>query len=152
MKQINQHCMSTTVPNIMPNPGQECCALFTLDNMWYRARVLEFPKPGEILVQYVDFGNSELVTPDKIRSTKEEFFGLPAQALKLSLANVRPACHVWNQEAVEWLKHIVNKKLKTKVVHRFPKHLVVLLEDWAAPQGPLNINEELVRMKFAVKC
>lgn len=152
MKQINQHCMSTTMPNIMPNPGQECCALFTLDNMWYRARVLEFPKPGEILVQYVDFGNSELVTPDKIRSTKEEFFGLPAQALKLSLANVRPACHVWNQEAVEWLKHIVHKKLKTKVVHRLPEHLVVLLEDWAAPQGPLNINEELVRMKFAVKC
>ena len=152
MKQINQHCMSTTVPHIMPNPGQECCALFTLDNTWYRARVLECPKPGEILVQYVDFGNSELVTPDKIRSTKEEFFGLPAQALKLSLANVRPACHVWNQKAVEWLKHIVNKKLKTKVVHRLPQHLVVLLEDWAAPEGPCNINEELVRMKFAVKC
>ena len=152
MKQINQHCMSTTVPNIMPNPGQECCALFTLDNTWYRARVLKCPKPGEILVQYVDFGNSELVTPDKIRSTKEEFFGLPAQALKLSLANVRPACHVWNQEAVEWLKHIVNKTLKTKVVHRLPQHLVVLLEDWAAPEGPCNINEELVRMKFAVKC
>lgn len=152
MKQINQHCMSTTVPNIMPNPGQECCALFTLDNTWYRARVLEYAKTGEIVVQYVDFGNSELVTPDKIRSTREEFFDLPAQALKLSLANVRPACHVWNQEAVEWLKHIVNKKLKTKVVHRLPQHLVVLLEDWAAPEGPCNINEELVRMKFAVKC
>ena len=152
MKQINQHCLSTTVPNIMPNPGQECCALFTLDNTWYRARVLECPKPGEIVVQYVDFGNSELVTPDKIRSTKEEFFGLPAQALKLSLANVRPVCHVWNQEAVEWLKHIVNKKLKTKIVHRLPQHLVVLLEDWSVPDGPCNINEELVRMKFAVKC
>ena len=152
MKQINQHCVSTTVPSIMPNPGQECCALFTLDNMWYRARVLDYPKPGEIVVQYVDFGNSELITPDKIRSTKEEFFGLPAQALKLSLANVRPACHIWNQEAVEWLKHIVNKQLKTKVVHRLPQHLVVLLEDWASPEGPYNINEELVRMKFAVKC
>ena len=152
LKQINQHCLSTTVPNIMPNPGQECCALFTQDNTWYRARVLECPKPGEIVVQYVDFGNCELVTPDKIRPTKEEFFGLPAQALKLSLANVRPVCHVWNQEAVEWLKHIVNKKLKTKVVHRLPQHLVVLLEDWAAPECPCNINEELVRMKFAVQC
>lgn len=151
-KQINQHCLSTTVPDIMPNPCQECCALFTLDNTWYRARVLECPKPGEIVVQYVDFGNCELVTPDKIRSTKEEFFGLPAQAVKLSLANVRPACHVWNHEAVEWLKHIVNKKLKTKVVHRLSQHLVVLLDDWAAPEGPCNINEELVRMKFAVKC
>lgn len=152
MKQINQHCMSTAVPNIMPNPGQECCALFTLDNTWYRARVLECPKPGEIVVQYVDFGNSELLTPEKIRSTKDEFFDLPAQALKLSLANVRPACQVWNQEAVEWLKHIVNKTLKAKVVHRLPQHLVVLLEDWDAPEGPCNINEELVRMRFAVKC
>lgn len=152
MEEINEHCMSATVPTFIPNPGLECCALFSLDNTWYRARVLECPKPGEVVVQYVDFGNSELITSDKIRPMKDQFFELPAQALKLSLANVRPADQVWNQEAVEWLKHILNHKLKAKVVHRLPQHLVVLFEDWATPESPCNINEELVRMRFAVKC
>lgn len=152
MEQINQHCMSAPAPSCIPNPGQECCALFSLDNTWYRARVLECPQPGEVIVQYVDFGNSELIIPDKIRPMMDEFFELPAQAFKLSLANVRPAHQVWNQEVVEWLKYVLNRELKAKVVHRLPEHLVVSLEDWAAPEGPCNINEELVRMKFAVKC
>lgn len=152
MEQINNYCMSAPVPTLVPNPGQEFCALSSTTNTWCRARVLECPKAGQLVVQYVDFGNSELITPKKIRPMKDEFFELPAQALKLSLANVRPANQLWSHEAVGWLKHILNLKLTAKVVHRLPQHLVVLLENWAAPEGPCNINQELVRLKFAVKC
>lgn len=152
MEQINQHCISAPVPAVIPSPSQECCALFSLDNTWYRARVLECPEPGKILVQYVDFGNSELILPDKIRPMKDEFFALPAQALKFSLANIRPVHQIWNQEAVDWLKKTVNRKLKVKVVNRLPDQLDVLFEDWNVSEDPLSINEELLCMRFAVKC
>ena len=150
MEQINQYCVNATMPTSTLQPGQECCAQFSQDGSWYRARVLECPSPAQLAVQYVDFGNSELLTPDKTRPMKDEFFKLPAQALKLSLANIRPAHQVWNQEAVIWLKVILNRELKAKVIHRLPEHLVVSLEDWTVPDGPINISEMLVANGHAV--
>ena len=146
MEQINQYCMAVSIPTPTLQPGQECCAQFSQDSTWYRARVLECLPSGQVGVQYVDFGNSELLKPDKIRPMKDDFFQLPAQALKLSLANIRPVHQVWNQEAVRWLEQILNRKLKARVVYRLPEHLVVSLTD-----GPVNISEELVRQGYAVK-
>ena len=151
MKDINQYCVQAAVPTSPPQPGQECCAQFSQDGLWYRARVLECLPSDQVAVQYVDFGNSECLTPSKLRSMKDEFFKLPSQALKLSLANIRPAHQVWSQEAVEWLEVIINRQLKATVVHRLSEHLVVLLEDWNVPNGPVNISEELISRGHAVK-
>ena len=151
MKQINQYCVEAPLSASALQPGQECCGQFSQDGVWYRARALECPSSGQVAVQYVDFGNSEWLTPDKVRPMKDEFFKLPAQALKLSLANIRPAHQVWSQEAVEWLKIIANRQLKAKIVHRLPEHLVVSLEDWSVANGPVNISEEMINMGHAVK-
>lgn len=146
MEQINEYCMTASVPTSPPQPSQECCAQFSQDGRWYRARVLECPSPGQVGVQYVDFGNSELLSTDRIRPMKDEFSRLPAQALKLSLANIRPIHQVWNQEAVRWLGYILNRELKARVVHRLSDYLVVTLTD-----GAVDIGEELVRQGYAVK-
>lgn len=151
MKHLNQYCVEAPLPTSTLQPGQECCAQFSQDGLWYRARVLEGPPSEQIAVQYVDFGNNECLTPDKIRYMKDEFFKLPTQALKLSLANIRPAHQVWDQEAVKWLKVIENRQLKARVVHRLPECLVVSLEDWTVPNGPINIGEQLINMGYAVK-
>ena len=151
MKDINQYCVEAPMPTSSLQPGQECCAQFSQDGLWYRARVLEGPPSEQIAIQYVDFGNSEWLTADKIRHMKDEFFKLPTQALKLSLANIRPAHQVWDQEAVKWLKVVVNRELKARVVHRLPECLVVSLEDWTSANGPINIGEELINMGYAVK-
>ncbi|XP_068709889.1 tudor domain-containing 6-like isoform X2 [Montipora foliosa] len=150
MKDINQYCSEAPMPTSMSQPGQECCAQFSQDCLWYRARVLECPSSEQVRVQFVDFGNSELSSPDKIRAMTDEFFKLPAQALKLSLANICPTHQVWSQEAAQWLKAILNRQLKATVVHRLPEHLVVLLEDWNVPNGPINISQELVNTGYAV--
>lgn len=150
MKDINQYCSEAPMPTSMSQPGQECCAQFSQDCLWYRARVLECPSSEQVRVQFVDFGNSELSSPDKIRAMTDEFFKLPAQALKLSLANICPTHQVWSQEAALWLKAILNRQLKATVVHRLSEHLVVLLEDWNVPNGPINISQELVNTGYAV--
>lgn len=111
--------------------------------------MLECPSSERIKVQFVDFGNSELSTPDKIRVMRDEFFKLPAQALKLCLANIRPTHHAWSQEAGDWLKVIVNRQLKATVIKRLPEHLVVSLSDWNVPNGPINISQELINAGYA---
>lgn len=150
MKDINKYCLQAAMPVSTLLPGQECCAQFSQDSLWYRARVLECPSSERIEVQFVDFGNSELSTPDKIRVMRDEFFKLPAQALKLSLANILPTNNAWSQEAVHWLKVIVNRQLKATVIKRLPEHLVVSLSDWNVPNGPINISQELINTGYAV--
>ncbi|XP_074614107.1 tudor domain-containing 6-like isoform X2 [Acropora palmata] len=149
MKDINEYCLREAVPVSTFLPGQECCAQFSQDSLWYRARVLGCPSSERIKVQFVDFGNSELSTPDKIRVMRDEFFKLPAQALKLCLANIRPTHHAWSQEAGAWLKVIVNRQLKATVIKRLPEHLVVSLSDWNVPNGPINISQELINAGYA---
>ncbi|XP_022805064.1 uncharacterized protein LOC111342268 isoform X2 [Stylophora pistillata] len=153
MEQINQYCVSAApVSTFLINPTEDCCALFSQDDTWYRARVLECLESGKKLVQFVDFGNCETVSSDMVRSLKDDFGDLPAQALKLSLANIRPIHQIWSQEAVDWLKNTVNRRLKVSVVHRWPDQLNVFLEDWNVPDGPLRIGEELVCLRFADEC
>ena len=41
--------------------GTICAARFKLDDSWYRAKVLHSEGKGEFLVQFIDFGNTDLV-------------------------------------------------------------------------------------------
>ena len=86
------------------NIGDYCCAKFTTDNMWCRAKVLDVKvtPSGEgeealdtelsanIYVCYLDYGNSEWVTMDNTRPLLPKFMILPGFAVKCRLAGVRP--------------------------------------------------------------
>jgi staphylococcal nuclease domain-containing protein 1 len=42
--------------------GTLCAAKFSSDGQWYRAKVVQFgDKKGEVVVQFVDFGNFERI-------------------------------------------------------------------------------------------
>jgi len=67
--------------------------LFSVDNLWYRAEVLEIiPGLGEASAEYrlryIDYGNTEVVTKDKIRVLPQEFQNIPPQARKAKLAYI----------------------------------------------------------------
>ena len=151
MDNLNVYCVTAPGPTTPPHPGLECCAQFSIDNTWYRARVIDCPHPGRVLVQYVDFGNQELTSPERLRTMKNEFLELPPQAVKFSLADVRPTQQAWSLEAVNWLRQIVNRQLRVRVVERLAEHLVVQLDDGEVAGGPVNINEQFVLAGFAVQ-
>jgi len=56
-----------------------CVAQFSGDGMWYRARVIELPGNKDVVVQYVDYGNTERVSLFSIRKILDSFNILPAQ-------------------------------------------------------------------------
>lgn len=49
-----------------PKPGQTCCARFTVDNEWYRAKVVS-RTATEFTVFFLDYGNTDVVARDRLR-------------------------------------------------------------------------------------
>ncbi|CAB4039042.1 tudor and KH domain-containing, partial [Paramuricea clavata] len=89
------------------SPGQIFCAKYTEDGSFYRARVLEVVDSKHIKVQYVDFGNKEVIPVDRLRVLISEFRTQPIQAYECCLHGVQPAdqmniflAHEWSEAAI----------------------------------------------------
>ncbi|CAH8487096.1 unnamed protein product [Dicrocoelium dendriticum] len=81
------------IPNYQPKKGELCAASFSLDNCWYRARVVR-RNPKSITVQFVDFGNEETIEIDEIPTRVSQ---LPYS----SLASIPPQAHEYRLAFVQ---------------------------------------------------
>ena len=74
-------------------------------------------------VCYVDFGNCETVPLSKVKTIKEEWTELPAQAIQCSLASISPVSGAtWPDATVDMFKNLtMQKKLVGKVVKKGKK-------------------------------
>lgn len=60
--------------------GSPVAAQFTVDNTWYRAEIINIiPQSKKAEVQYVDFGNKEIIPFSKIRQLAKEFIRFTIQ-------------------------------------------------------------------------
>ncbi|KAB7502493.1 Tudor domain-containing protein 1, partial [Armadillidium nasatum] len=76
--------------------GYYVVAKFHLDKMWYRAKILDSKNDnGEVQVEFIDYGNVELVSVEDIR-TDFPFMNIPVQCYKCSLGLV-PVGGVWTE-------------------------------------------------------
>ncbi|XP_012260585.2 RING finger protein 17 isoform X1 [Athalia rosae] len=72
--------------------GAPCCAKYDHDveSGWYRAKIVEIlPNSREVQVQYVDFGNVEYQSIDKVHQLKEEWLAVPVINMRCRLWNIR---------------------------------------------------------------
>lgn len=97
--------------------GQACCAKYSEDDMWYRAKVLTADSSSAATVQFVDYGNEETVPLMKIRSLHEKFFHIPVQSIQCSLYGVEPVHGEWSAEALELFEKLTAEEdLVVKVI------------------------------------
>ena len=68
-----------------PSVGEFCAAKFSLDDGWYRAKVLEV-KGNSVSVLYIDYGNSETLSLSRLKVLNSKFQNLPSQAIECSLS------------------------------------------------------------------
>ena len=68
----------------------ECAARF-MDNEWYRAEVQQVQSQDSFLVHYLDYGNSLVLTQDKMARLPDQLASLPAQAKEFQLALTTPS-------------------------------------------------------------
>lgn len=68
--------------------GTYCIAQYSEDLKWYRA-VIKSTIKNNAIVQFIDYGNTETVKFDKIKSIQKEFLKLPIQAVHCKLFGVK---------------------------------------------------------------
>ena len=67
-----------------PSPGMSCCARFSQDGDWYRGRIKKVTSSGAE-VEFVDYGNSEVVSFNQVKDPEKGFMQLPQQAILCGL-------------------------------------------------------------------
>ncbi|KXJ22761.1 RING finger protein 17 [Exaiptasia diaphana] len=107
--------------------GMLCCGRYTEDDTWYRAQVLEITseKPLKALVRYIDYGNSEELSGERMRGFPSELLDLPIQATQCSLAHVKPPMSADSpSEGSSWpdssrdqlIELVVGRRLEARIV------------------------------------
>lgn len=76
-------------------PGMVCAVKDPRDKMWYRGKVLGTVKGRLLLVNYVDFGNSEQVSFHRLRRLFTDFMELPALAMRVCIGACVPNVDVY---------------------------------------------------------
>ena len=84
-RRMLEYCQSSPSFSQPPVLGQICCAKFSEDGSWYRARVIHVPGKGSLRVHFLDYGNQEVLPLSELCPFKEEFQYLPAQAIRCCL-------------------------------------------------------------------
>lgn len=75
-------------------PGMFCCAQFSEDHSWYRARITESSNKddtSQVEVIYVDFGNHEPLPVSQLRTLRKEHAELPMMAVLCALDGAVPS-------------------------------------------------------------
>ena len=113
--------------------GEKCLAAFGLD--WYRAVVESKMVGGRVGIRYIDYGNYNLVTQDKIKILPECLNEPEAMALKCALDGAEGKTLNVQQCQIA----LFHKALTVKVVKKTDEHLFVRLFD----MNGLDINTSL---------
>uniref|UniRef100_H3AU05 Tudor domain containing 1 n=1 Tax=Latimeria chalumnae TaxID=7897 RepID=H3AU05_LATCH len=147
---LNEYCCKLPPDDdFRPVKGEPCCAFFTSDGNWYRAMVKE-SFHGTVMVYFVDYGNVEEITVEKLRPIHPQFLKLPVQAIKCSLAGVKPFNKEWTTEAMAHFRALTaGVQLHVKIVSTSENDVGVELTN-SSSGTPLNIGEVLVKKKLAV--
>ncbi|NXD92742.1 TDR15 protein, partial [Chaetorhynchus papuensis] len=99
-----------------PEPGLLCCARYSRDGCYYRAVVTKVFSVS-IMVYFLDFGNTDTVPCQNVKTLLPEFSDLPALAMCCSLACTFPVDGVWVKKETDFFKNVVlNKPLLLHVI------------------------------------
>uniref|UniRef100_A0A8C3RVY7 Tudor domain containing 1 n=1 Tax=Chelydra serpentina TaxID=8475 RepID=A0A8C3RVY7_CHESE len=149
---LDEYCDKIpTIPNFCPAAGDVCCAQFTEDNQWYRAAVLAHTSEDTALVGYIDYGNFEVLQVARLRPIIPKLLELPVQAIKCTLAGVKPLSGTWSSEAISLMKQLVqNKMITVRVVDKKEASSVVeITDEFVTPI--INVSKHLLESGHAVK-
>ncbi|XP_076298394.1 protein tudor-like [Lasioglossum baleicum] len=102
----SQDCFGSTAINLHLNAI--CCAKYLNEN-YYRAKIISVRPDGMVVVQFIDYGNIEVLPPQDIHLLKSipgtEFLqSFPPVAFDFTLANVLPINKVWGNRIIELIK------------------------------------------------
>ena len=93
------HCLTSP-----PFKGMPCCTKYEADGSWYRS-VVEDVKDGMVNLQFVDYGNHDVVPAASLKTITAEFFQVPLLVFQCILDGL-----LWKPSMAELIwKHVLEK-------------------------------------------
>ncbi|XP_064858447.1 tudor domain-containing protein 1 isoform X1 [Oncorhynchus nerka] len=100
-----------------PDTGEVCAVKYSLDQNWYRGVVQSVAADdGNAKVLYIDFGNEEDVTLDRIKPLAASIEPIPPCALECSVAGITPVTDSWMGVCCMAVRQLVAGKSLTLTV------------------------------------
>ncbi len=97
--------------------GSACIALFTEDNLWYRAKVTSRDL-DTLSITFVDYGNESKVNIGDVKALPPELSDVPPQAFDCQLDGFDLSEGFWAEEADDVFFELVNDKLLNITVEK----------------------------------
>ncbi|XP_056385439.1 tudor domain-containing protein 1 isoform X2 [Hyla sarda] len=146
---LGEYCMQNKSEGYCPAREEICGAYYAGDGNWYRAQVKDIISPREAKVLFLDYGNIENVSLDKLCKIPSRFLEFPFQAIGCGLSGVKPTGENWSEDSTKaFMKSVVGLKFLAKAVGRTKHGCSVELV--AAESGAV-IADLLIAAKFAVR-
>ncbi|XP_024937429.1 maternal protein tudor isoform X2 [Cephus cinctus] len=103
------------VPNVI------CCARF-FNEGYYRARICNIRQDGMVVLQYIDYGNVDIISPEDIRlldgiPNAVPLHTLPPLAYEFVLGHIFPVRGTWTKETLETIKILVRYSEVKAIIH-----------------------------------
>lgn len=133
IEKIQVHC-DKSAPLSEVALGDYCCAKFTTDNSWYRAHVKDI-RGDTVDVLFIDFGNSDSVSKDNLRSLG---FDCPALAYHCCLSG----CTSMSTQQQELFSKLT---LDAEVTATFDQDMEDKYEVTLLLADGMNVNKEIIQ-------
>ncbi|XP_053548968.1 tudor domain-containing protein 1 [Bombina bombina] len=146
-----KYCQQLKSRDYIPKKGDVCCAFFAGDGNWYRALVADIVQNGTVKVHFLDYGNFEDVTVDKLHAIPSKFLELPFQMIKCCLAGVKPVGEKWDRESTQRFQECVaGIQLQARAISKGENGFSVVLIAGNA-ESPRDISDILIAQKVAIR-
>lgn len=142
------HYAQSSSTSFVPMRGELCAAVSPEDNCWYRADVLNVDHASQMCgVRFIDYGDKENVSLNKIRRLDDVFRTYPRQSLHFQMANVESSddSGIWSEKVTEAISaKLTDRPVKVQVLaYNEPFNFFIKMHD---PDDPVNIlNDSLVK-------
>ena len=117
-------------PGTTTSPGAFIVAKYSEDEMWYRGLVLKEISETEVLVLFIDYGNSDIVSKTDLRQVAPAFGEVVPLAFRCALVDVKPLSEdakVWTTDAKSFLEEMTQDGCMCEVVSETESRKLVRL-------------------------
>ncbi|KAI4872808.1 hypothetical protein NFI96_016135 [Prochilodus magdalenae] len=139
-------------PEYKPEVGELCAVKFSHDQNWYRGEVESLDLNRHTAkVLYIDFGNEENVTFDKIRALAPSIDLAPPCAVQCCVAGVKAVTNNWTKECSIAVRQLVAARNLTFIIKDTLSSGTLLAVDVPLSTLGKNLSTFLIDQGYAIK-